>query len=139
MSGISALPFGGEIAAALLAILAALLGIIARSLVKRPDGQVKNLSSEPVRGRDMDSLLSRVDECENRARQALTEVAAAAATRLDQHDRHMTQLIQSLSDNLSRQNRDAELEHRRQYELLMDKIDRVRADWRTHRDTGERR
>lgn len=107
-------PIGSEIAAALLVALASVLIIVAKRIVSHSDQGVR-LPSDQAQS-DLRPVADRADAG---GQQTLE--------RLEQHDRHVAQLIQSLHDNLQRTQREKELEDRRQFERVLDKIDRIQA------------
>ena len=113
MSGFD-MPLGSEIAAALLATLAAALSLIARSIARAADAPT-SLPTEPVRGQDIEQLVDRVDALER-----------TILTRIDQHERQVGQIANSVAEALGRAQREKEIEDRRAAERIMDKIDRLR-------------
>lgn len=95
---LESLPVGAEVTAAALGLLVAILGLIARSIARS-----EKTPHDPLRA----------------------EIAALVA-RLDQSDRQHAQRVQSLSENVMRELRNAEAENRRQFERLIDRLDRGR-------------
>ena len=117
-------PIGTEIAAALLVILASVLAIIAKRVMADHTERHPPLPSDKTQV-DLQPVLSAIEGADRRVRE-VTVVAHRAGERLDQHERQLAQLIQSLNDNMARAHREKEIEDRRQFERILDKIDRLR-------------
>ena len=98
------LPIGSEIAAALLLGLAAALTIVWKRIASKSERQDHD---------ELAPIMRRLDESDRAIRE-----------RIAQHERQVMQGITSLGEHLSRQHREKELEDRRQYDRIMDRMDR---------------
>ncbi len=119
------LPIGSEIAAALLLVLASALTIIAKRVVNKGAEPSPPLPSDASKV-DLAPVIAAVEAGDRQTRRAFAVVGKQAVERLEQHDRHLAQLVQSLHENLARQHREKEIEDRRQFERVLDKVDRLR-------------
>lgn len=122
---------GGEIAVTLLAILTSILVIIYRRAILKDNDTPTTVPSDRFHT-DLSPFITRIDHCETEVK----AVVADALLKLEKHDIHITQLIESsyrtqlqflesCHKGQMQLLREMELESRRQSERLSDKIDQV--------------
>ena len=108
-----------------LLLVGAILGLIAKSIRESDPTRSELLPSDPVHV-DLSPVLRQIAEAEERVRQDVAAFEKQALERLTGNEKQIIQVVQSMSDTLSRQHREKEIEDRRQHERTQDKIDRLR-------------